>query len=270
MVRDAIKFGIEPLDFALPEGVPRKSAIVISGGAGTGKSVLLANIANSFLSRGESVVYVNFDDSYHAILDLFRDFNWPIDEYVSKDLFFIIDGFYHRLRKWVREAETPMVVEVASLDPERLLYAITSTLDAKNVRNRGLVIIDSLNELALNLNVQQVLLFIKMFRGAVAKFRGVMSIMSLHTTTAVFKELQAHLEYLVDGIIDTRIDPELQQLGIPLKQLMVKKMRGAPTNSLWVPYVIAEDGIRPVDQQKLSALIRARLKESLQLPGRVE
>ncbi|MCD6084550.1 MAG: hypothetical protein J7J20_03305 [Desulfurococcales archaeon] len=246
----------------MPEGIMRSSTIIISGPAGTGKSVILTHVAHSFLSRGEEVVYVTFDDSPEALLELFRSFKWDPVKYVDQGLLKIVDGFSFRLGS-LRKPIKGVVKEVRPEDPSRTLYTINELLEEHKIENRGCVIIDSLNELMFKLDITQVLEFVKSVRAIVSKGRAIATFFTLHTTTDALMELRAHLEYLVDGLIETRIEPNLQEMGIPLKQLMVKKMRGVPTNPLWMPYVIISEGIRLVDQSKLAALVKARLKEAI-------
>ena len=79
-----IRTGIEPLDFGVPEGILRSSTIVISGPAGTGKSVLVAHFAKNMLERGEPVVYLTLDDDPRAVIELFSNFKWDVDGYIEK------------------------------------------------------------------------------------------------------------------------------------------------------------------------------------------
>ncbi len=257
-----MKLGIPPLDMALPEGILRSSTVIISGPAGTGKSVILTHISHSFLSRGEGVIYVTFDDSPDALLELFKSFGWDPAEFVDRGLLNIVDGFSFRLGP-LKKTIKGVVREVKPEEPDKILYTINELLEDRKLNGRGCVIIDSLNELMFKLDVTQVLEFVKSVRAIISKGRRVAAFLTLHTTTDALAELRAHLEYLVDGLIETRIEPSLQEMGIPLKQLMVKKMRGVPTNPLWIPYVIVSDGIKLVDQSKLAALVKARLKEAV-------
>ena len=77
--------------------------------------------------------------------------------------------------------------------------------------------------------------------------------------------LMAVKEYLVDGVVEARINPSLMEYGVPVKELLVRKMRGVPTNPVWVPYVISDKGIAAVDPQKLAEVLQERLKEAEKL-----
>jgi len=265
-VVERVGLGIDPLDLALPEGVLRSSTVAIIGSAGTGKSVIVANIAYNFLRRGEEVVYVTLDDSPEALIEMLKSFNWEVDEFLSKGLLTIIDGFSFRLGGLRRRVEG-VVKEVDLSDLSRVLYVMNEVLEERGVSGRGLVVVDSINELMFRFELTQILEFVRSVRAVISKGRKVLTLVTLHTTTDSLRELAAHLEYLIDGVVDTRIEPSLQEIGIPLKQLMVRKMRGVPTNPLWIPYVITPEGIRAVDQSKLAALIKSRLKEAITIKG---
>jgi len=261
---EKIRLGIEPLDFGLPEGIPRSSTVVITGSAGTGKSVFLVHISRNLMERGEKAIYLTLDDSPQAIIELYKSFGWDADGYVSKGLLRIIDGFSFRLKRFRIELKSRGVVREVRLDDlDKLLYVINDVIDDSGLRNSGILIIDSLNELMFRFELTQVIDFVRSVRAVVSKGKGLIVLITLHTSTESLKELAAHLEYLVDGVIETRIEPELQELGIPVKQLMVKKMRGVPTNPLWIPYVIVNDGIRGVDPNKLASLVRSKLKQAI-------
>jgi len=261
---ERVRIGIDPLDFALPEGVPRSSTIVIAGDAGTGKSVLLTHISKNFMDRGEKVVYLTLDDSPQAILEMYSSFGWDVEKYLNNNLLLIIDAFTFRLRGFKITLKSRGVVrEVKPDDLSKLLYVINEVINYNNMRNSGLLIIDSLNELMFRFDLTQVLDFVRSVRAVISKGKGVVSLITLHTSTDSLRELAAHLEYLVDGLIVTRIEPGLQELGIPVKQLMVRKMRGVPTNPLWIPYVIVSDGVRGVDPNKLASLVRSKLQQAI-------
>ncbi len=256
----SFKTGIPPLDYALPEGLPKGATVVITGEPGSGKTVLVSNMAWNVLRGGGSVVYVNFDDSPDAIIELFESFNWNIKEYISKGVFGIIDCFTFRLGALKGKYEGVIGYEDLS-DTDALIHDIHTSV-RKASEDIKLVIIDSINELMFRLEMTQVLEVVKKIRALISKGLGATVIVTLHISTDSLQELAAHLEYLVDGFIVTRFEPNMRELGIPLKQLMVRKMRGLPTNSFWIPYVITGQGVTSVDPKKLAILVQQKLKEA--------
>lgn len=256
----SFRTGIPPLDYALPEGFPKGATVVFSGEPGSGKTVMVSHIAWNVLRIGGSVIYVNLDDSPDAILELFESFSWDVKEYIGRGLFGIIDCFTFRLGSLRGRYEG--VIEYEDLgDMDALIHDMYSSV-RRATGNIKLVVIDSLNELMFRLEMIQVLEVVKKIRALISKGLGATVVMTLHINTESLRELAAHLEYLVDGSVITRIEPSMREMGIPLKQLMVRKMRGLPTNSFWIPYVITNQGITPVDPKKLALLVQQKIKEA--------
>ncbi|MCS7099219.1 MAG: hypothetical protein RMH84_06840, partial [Sulfolobales archaeon] len=98
-------------------------------------------------------------------------------------------------------------------------------------------------------------------RAHVSKLRKIFSIMVLHTDTDEMVSIERNIEHLFDGVIYTRINEDLRKIGIPLKELLIKKLRGAPTNPFWIPYAVTSRGVFPVDMDKLVRLIKSKLDE---------
>ncbi|MGB9728527.1 MAG: RAD55 family ATPase [Thermoprotei archaeon] len=257
---EKIKSNVAPIDLGAPEGIPRNSLILLSGSAGTGKTALLCNLAMNFMLNNEPIIYVTLDDDSLSVIKVFESFGWNLPEYIGKGLFKLIDGFSFRLGTY--KQPNPFITK--EVRPDNTLSIINAILElSENINNKGLVILDSLNELMFTLDMRGILDFVRTLRAIVSKGKNIITLVTLHVTTEALAELKNNLEYLVDGIIDTRIDPNLQELGIPIKQMMIKKLRGAPTNPVWIPYVILNDGVHLVDQQKLAALVKSKVKEAL-------
>lgn len=257
---EKVKSNVAPIDIGAPEGIPRNSLILLSGSAGTGKSALICHLAMNLMLNNEPVIYVTLDDDPISIIKIFESFGWAVSDYINKGLFKLVDGFSFRLG--ILKRPNPFVIK--EVKPDNTSSIINSVLELLgDTNNKGLVVLDSLNELMFNLDIRGILDFVRTLRAIVSKSKNVITLVTLHVTTDALAELKNNLEYLVDGVIDTRIDPNLQELGIPVKQMMIKKLRGAPTNPIWIPYVILSDGAHLVDQQKLAALVKSKVKEAL-------
>lgn len=251
--------GIEPLNAALPVGIPYSSLSLILGPGGVGKSVMMVNLSWNFLRSGDgAVVHVTFDDSPDALLSLYEFFGWDVSKYVREGRFKIVDCFSFRLGPFKKPVDG-VVRELEVKDLSSLVYAVSDA--ASSAKGSTLVLIDSLNELVLKFEVSQFIDFIKTLRAVVGKGLGNMILATMHTTTDTFQEVVNYIEYLVDGIIETRLNPTLLEYGIPVKELMVRKMRGVPTNPIWIPYVISDSGISAVDMQKLTKLLQKKVQE---------
>ncbi|MEM1665512.1 MAG: RAD55 family ATPase [Zestosphaera sp.] len=252
--------GVNPLNIALPAGIPYGSLTLLLGPGGVGKSVMLANLSWNFLRDSKNaVVYVTFDDSPDALLALYDYFKWDVSRYVSEGRFKIVDCFSFRLGSF-KKSVGGVVRELEVRDLNSLIYAVSDA--SSPTRGSTMVLIDSLNELILKFEVSQFLDFIKSLRAIVGKGLGNIVIATIHTTTETFQEVVNYLEYLVDGVIETRFNPSLMEYGIPVKELLVRKMRGVPTNPVWIPYVISSEGIAAVDPQKLAKVLQEKVREA--------
>lgn len=256
---ERVSFGIDPLDWGAPEGVLRSSTILFAGESGTGKSALVAHIAANFMHRGERCLYVALDDSPESFVEQLESFGWRGRELYQRGLLYIVDGYTYTTGRYVSSSFANRSVNVQRVD--ELTNAIIASVEELKMSGSGVLVIDSLNDLLYFHDITRVVMFIKSIRAFVSKSRKILSLVVLHTDTESTAELAKSVEHLFDGVIYTRINEDLRKLGIPLKELLVKKLRGCPTNPFWIPYAITANGVMPVDTEKLANLIKAKLKE---------
>jgi len=253
---DHCRTGVEVLDSAIPNGIPRNTMIVLHGEGGTGKSVFLASIAYNRLQAGEPVLFATLDDDPVSLIQLFQSFGWNLDEYISKNLFRVIDCFTYRVktpgppRDYVYRVVNPR-------EPNDLVEAVSAAMNDMGMNRKGAIFIDSLNELLSQSEITSALETVKMIRALAPKTRRVSVFATLHTGIESLLEILFTLEYTVDGIIEFRYDPALAQLGMPIKQLQVRKLRGTRHTAVSIPYTISYEGIRPVDPMKLKEFLKS-------------
>ncbi len=255
-LNDRTHTGVEVLDSAVPNGIPRNTMIVLHGEGGTGKSVFLASIAYNRLLVGEPVLFVTLDDDPVSLLQLFESFGWKLDEYIAKNLFRVIDCFSYRVKT---PGSPPNYVfrVVNPREPNDLVEALSAAMNEMGMNSKGAIFIDSLNELLSQSEITSALETVKMIRAVAPKTRRVSVYATLHTGIESLQEILFTLEYTVDGIIEFRYDPTLAQLGMPIKQLQVRKLRGTRHAAVSIPYSINSHGIRPVDPQKITGLLKS-------------
>src|SRR3954469_9317923 len=88
--------GIPSFDVISKGGLPRHRTTLISGTAGSGKTVFAVQFLAAGIERGENGVFVTFEESADDIRQNMYSFNWD-------------------LRKW--EAEGKLIIVDASPDP---------------------------------------------------------------------------------------------------------------------------------------------------------
>ena len=266
------KTGVETLDALLPDGMPRNVLTLVTGEAGTGKSVLLAELAYRALARGEPVVFVVLEDTALSLIQRFICLSWNIFPYLEKGQLRVLDGFAYRIRRekpykrlsTVSEriqkiSQTGISILEDPTDLDRVTEKIERALDEMGALNTGVVLLDSLTELA-STSAAQVTEFVKDVRATVPKERYVPMFMAAHL--GIFEDFPKNLEYIVDGSIDLAFDPNFMLKGNLIKQMRVRKMSGVRNIPVWAPFEIAQGkGLAPMakaDAEILDLLMKLK------------
>ena len=227
---EKILTGIRGLDEALMGGVPKGRSTLITGGTGTGKTVIL----NEFLYYGitkfkENGVYVTFEEDKRDIIKNVKGFGWDYASLiVQKKLVFVDAG---ALREMTFESG-----QSYDLSPliERVKYAL------KKVKAKRLAIdsLDNLFSRFQNKNaVRQALCQIT----AGLKSLGVTTLM----TAEEFSPKQGLSrygveEFVADGVIEIELIRGQQQF---LRRMFVIKFRGTGFRSGIVEFEITDQGL---------------------------
>lgn len=85
--------GIDALDEILGGGLTRPSGSIIAGPKGSGKSVLVKEIAMSVLQNGRAVSYYTIDDSADDVREDLYYMGLEVEEYEEASLLFFVDIF---------------------------------------------------------------------------------------------------------------------------------------------------------------------------------
>jgi KaiC domain protein len=84
---------IPGLDEILYGGIPERSIVLVSGGPGTGKSIMGKQFLYNGLVRGEAGVFMALEEHPVAVRRSFKHFGWDIDKYEKEGKFAIVDAF---------------------------------------------------------------------------------------------------------------------------------------------------------------------------------
>jgi KaiC/GvpD/RAD55 family RecA-like ATPase len=76
--------GIEGLDKLLGLGIPKASSVLVSGGTGTGKTILALNILYNACKKGKRCIYLSFEESEERLREHMRSFGWEPEKYEKK------------------------------------------------------------------------------------------------------------------------------------------------------------------------------------------
>lgn len=249
-----IKTGISLLDTILHKGFPLNSFITISGEGGIGKTLILQQLAINFLKKDFSVIYLVSDDTPRSVIQNMNIMGWNIEKYIKNKKITFIDCITLKIRKPTQE-ETSHIIYVEN---PKNLPSVTGTLFSvvENTSSRAIVLIDSLTELMSSAEPLMILDAVKSMRENIAKAKKIPLFASIHFGIKGFDDIEQIIDYLVDGIIDLRYDPYLMQQGILVRQIRVRKMKGAPHKNQWIHYKVEKSGISPLSKDELATLMK--------------
>jgi len=222
----AVATGIDGLDEMIGGGIPKGSVVLVSGGTGSGKSIL----ASQFLYKGitefkEPGFYISFDERKRSMYRNLAKFGWNFSAYEAQKKFIFIEYPIHEAKEFLSQENTlfNLIVELGierividSITPLTMLYD-----DEQQKRQEMMKLIDTLR--------------------------------SWGTTTLLVSESDGKkdttgVEPLCDGVI--KLD-SIEKKSFSIKTLEVVKMRGVDHIQKAVPFKVTESGLKVYPNQYL-------------------
>ena len=252
--------GVGPIDESLPQGIPRNSLVMLTDLAGTRTEAIRAELVWRTLRRGEPAVVVSFLEPPVSVIQEFVTLDWNVLPYLESEQLRFVDAFtyrmedrdrmYDRLNDWNThlarfcEGSTTRVRDPS--DTSELQNRIDDSLERLDMEDQGVVVVDSLNEFGSLVQPVQAYDFVKDLRASVAKSRFV-PVYASATVVDDGNGFPHDLDYMVDGIVELRLNDELVD-GSLMKQVRVRKMNGVLNLPKWVLYeYTAGEGIVTIE-----------------------
>lgn len=229
--------GIPGLDKLLTGGLPKGRIILLSGGPGTGKTILSSQfLANGVLDYEENGVYVSLDENKQHVYEEMLDFGWDFaDLEDNKKLVFLEASPIRYL---------PAEIKVGKLTVGRKEFSMATLID---------MVKTSVKEIgAKRIVVDPVTTLVFQYDGQMAQRNALVELMEALADTGAtclittelrrpgFERNVDYEEYLAHGVI------LLQQLQVGkslLRVIQIEKMRKTPVDNQPRPYRITETGI---------------------------
>jgi KaiC/GvpD/RAD55 family RecA-like ATPase len=139
-----VKTGISGLDNVL-EGFPKGRTILVTGNAGSGKTIFGLQFANESCAQGLKTIYLATEENMHDLEIQAASFGWKFDQYKQKGIFELVELTSSRLKEI--EAATSIRIEDKKGDFVGLIDMVQS--DVK------VLIIDSLGSHTTNLTPRE-------------------------------------------------------------------------------------------------------------------
>lgn len=240
--------GVSALRASLPEGIPRNSFVMVTDLAGTRTEAVQAELVWRALQRGEPAVVLSLLEPPVSLLQSFISLEWNVLPYLERDQLHVVDGFTYRvddrdrmadrMNSWNSHLRTVAADATTTVrDPteiRELRSRLDSEMEALDMQDQGIVVIDSLTELGTLVQPVQAYNFVKDVRADLCKGRFV-PVFAGATITGEPEGFPHDLDYMVDGIVEMRLSEELVE-GALVKQLRVRKMNGVLTYPEWKCY----------------------------------
>jgi len=246
------KTGVKGLDELLKGGIPKNAVVLVSGAAGSGKTIFgLQFLVNGALEYGERGMFVTFEETREDITSQAMQFGWDLNKFESEGKLKIMTfaPSKHHLSHINSEIENT----INSFKPSRLVYDSISTIGVY-----AEVIADVETLMSLGLKKEDIA--VELPPETVTR-RAVMDIMSKlkssQLTSLVVSELPKKSDYLsrdtisefvADGIILLHC---LEKKEKKIRAIEVLKMRRTEHSMDLVPMVMGERGIEVLIGEKV-------------------
>lgn len=217
--------GLDPL---MGGGIPKGSSILVTGSAGTGKTVLALHVINAACSAGKKAAYVAVEESRQDLVTQAASFGWDFDDFEKRGLL--------RVAAMLEERMVDAKYQYDSLGPEMGFGGIVEAAGS----DAEIVVIDNLGILALEMTLshfrQQLdyLVYTLGYRGCTTM------IITDDATASRFGEIAS---YAVDGAIHM-LKRDNPYTDLRERALEIVKLRHSKHTINYIIFDIAENGIR--------------------------
>jgi PKD repeat protein/KaiC/GvpD/RAD55 family RecA-like ATPase len=208
-------------------GIPDSFSVLITGGPGSGKSMLCQELVHSFLTQEKSCLYITYDCFPDEVRDNLRKFHDEISRYEDKKKLLFVDCFSATSKNKDREYYLGQSFSLSDL-------GIVLSEATRDLGPSPKVVLDSITPLLTHIEPLKVVEFLQ-DRGARIKGISGTFIFTIGKAT-IEPNLANRLEETVDCIIEL---DESTNKGKTVRRLRVKKMRGKRTSDKWIRFEVS-------------------------------
>ena len=237
LVTDRVSSGVDGLDKMLLGGYPEKSVVMVSGGPGSGKTIISLQYTNAAIQRGEPVVYVNLEEPWVNKKRYCRNFGWDLEGAEKNGMLIALD---FQLMSTIDGVVAPRgrKMGISELSLEHEIIESMKKIQAKHI------VLDPLNSMMINARGAAEIRYLvhKLFEtirdlgcSALITYEGVFNVDSFYSEM-----------FLSDGVIALTKDLlEFQTI----KTVRIDKMRGIDFDYQPRRYLISNTGMVVFDKE---------------------
>lgn len=238
-MEERVKTGIKGLDELIEGGLPKSSSILLSGEAGTGKTIFsLQYIYSGAKDYGEAGIYVTFEEKPEELRREALQFGWNIKKYEAQKKIVILDAA--SLRVGVPSDEDFYMksdVDLKSLLSK--LYEIAMDIDAKRI------VIDSLPAFFFSEDSEKMRDDIYMMGRVLAETKAT-SILITEIINGQGYSRFGYEEFITRGVITLHLvegEKAMPRMSEYKRSIFIRKMRETNHKIKQYPFSITNDGI---------------------------
>jgi KaiC/GvpD/RAD55 family RecA-like ATPase len=233
-------------DLIEKKGIERGNTILVSGGCGTGKTILTMQSLYEGAMKGEKGIYVSLvEDPEKLKRHMKTNFGWDIEGFEAKGLLFLqkVDPFAlaEDVTAMFESQQNMSSSDVSILRKEK---DTTSLLDSRKIKipfKPDRIVIDSISSLeAAFTNKDHYRMYLQIMIDALNQHKSVNFLLS-ETEQEPDKYSRTGVEeFLVDGVI---VLYNLRKGQVRRRAVEILKMRCSDHMKEMVPYMITKEGI---------------------------
>lgn len=238
-----VKTGIKGLDKALKGGIPENNLVLVSGGAGTGKSTLCLQYLIYGALSGEKCLYITTEQTREELLKQAACFDWPIEELEKNKMFHVYYMDILSERNFLETLETI----IKKFQPKRIaidsVTTLTDNIEITDFKDKTAFAMVEVMENVVPTPMSERLLTKNVLYSLVRKLKA------YDTTTLLTTELYEDAKGLsADGVSEFICDGVFMlhylEIGVVEdRSLMIRKMRYTDHSKKQIVYDITNKGI---------------------------
>lgn len=241
IVKNYVTTGIPGFDDLFEKGIPKGSAVLVAGGAGSGKTIFCLQTLVYHASKGDKCFYMSFEESKERLIDHMKDFKWDGEKLVKSGKL--------KIQRFSSFDITRSVEAMLAKEKGELLIDIDPVLLPENFKP-DFIVLDSLTAIAsafsgredsYRVYIEQLFRFFERMGCTSFLITETKQIPEIFSTTGVE-------EFLADGVI---VFYNIKRGDIKENAIEVLKMRGEKHQKKIVAMQITEKGIVVYPEQEV-------------------